>query len=153
MSALWTDIQSERKLREKMFRCHRDMSPGPVEADVTQLLLPGIFIFAAAMVIVHGDGRIVIPGDAGNPPLPDQRNHLVGPGSITHQVSEVVHRIYTPLVYVGQRGFQRWKIGVDVRHECVTKALSSHQSPRRITLADAGHASWNSTELCTPAGT
>ena len=66
------------------------------------------------MLVIRGDGRIVVPGDAGDMSVPDQRNDFIRPGGIPDQVSEVIGGIQPAGFHVREHRFQGGQIGMNI---------------------------------------
>src|SRR5688572_9228253 len=116
-----------------------------------QLLLSWILVLAAAMLVVGRDRGVVVarnPGDTG----PDERlDDLVRPRRIPHEVAKVVRGVHVPTRRdVAQHCLERRQIGVNVGDEGVAHRQPSSSA---ITVADAGHASRNSTDCLISSGT
>src|SRR5689334_11078006 len=111
------------------------------------------------MLVVRGNARVIVPGHARYAEASQQGHGLVWPGSITHEVAEVVRCADALLpTDVGQDRLQGGQVGVDVGDESVSHVASDAVPPRVesilcMTTADAGQASANSTEPFTAGGT
>src|SRR5258706_7710678 len=112
---------------------------------------------ASAVLVIGRDGRIVIARNAGNRPLAEQIHHLVRPGGVAGEITEMVDRVHVrPLANVGEGGLQRGKICVNVGDQCESlhcRARAAAPTRRVITPAVSGHAPWNSADAFTTSGT
>src|SRR5882672_6330342 len=112
---------------------------------------------ASAVLVIARDGRIVIARNTGNRSLAESIHHLVRPGGVTGEITEMVDRVHVrPLVNVGEDGLQRGKIRVNVGDQCESlHCLARAAAPTRrvITTAVSGHAPWNSADVFTTSGT
>jgi hypothetical protein len=104
MAAPGAQVPPEGLLPKRPLDLRRDMLAGPAITYVGELLGAGAVGAATAVLVVVGDGRIVVASDPLDCPLPDQGHDLVGPGGVADEVPEMVDGTdiiaLTPIVYI-----------------------------------------------------
>src|SRR5918997_1361448 len=126
----WPQVHSERQLTQPPLGLRRDACPGPLVAQMREFFLMGSICLAAAVLVLSSDGRIVITRYTRYPPLLQDGDRLIGPGSVAHQVTEMVGRLdLPPSLYVRQHRFEGRQVRVDVRDEGVL-----HRCLRDVSL-------------------
>src|SRR5215211_1393509 len=90
------EVHPEGQGTEEAFGLEGDMLPGPLVAEVRELLLMRGLRLAAAVLVVGGDRGVVVACDPRYPPLLQKGDYLVGPGRVAAQVAKVVDRIHVP---------------------------------------------------------
>ena len=97
----------------------------PCDGVLPQRLCLFACVGAAAVVTAIANALIIVAHECGNIPLTNGCNDLIGKGAITDQVTQSVQRIHFLLVDVGEYGFQRRQVAVDITKDRYTVHLSS----------------------------
>ncbi len=106
-------VNAERKGREGALGASGDVGARPGVAQVRELLLMRVFIPAPAVLVVGGNGAVVVAADAGDTRALDERDGFVGPRCVPHQIAQVVDGFDIPATGdVGQYRLERRQVGV-----------------------------------------
>src|ERR1035437_4585720 len=87
----------------------------PTEALMRKLLLLGVLGTAATVLVRRGDGRVVVPRDAGDSGALEHRDDFIRPGRVADQIAQVVDPGELSFrLRVAQYGVERRAIRMDV---------------------------------------
>src|SRR5450830_1469351 len=90
----------------------------PTEALMRKLLLMGVLGTAATVLVRRGDGRVVVPRDAGDSGALEHRDDFIRPGRVADQIAQVVDPGELSFrLRVAQYGVERRAIRMDVGEE------------------------------------
>ena len=84
-----TEVEAEREPSERAPGVARAVPPRPFVGEMRQLRLMRILVPASAVLVAGRRRRVVIAGNTLDAILLQERDRLVGPGGVAHQVTEV----------------------------------------------------------------
>src|SRR5688572_27252735 len=87
-----------------------------------ELFLPGIFVLAATMLVIRGNGRVVVPGYSEYSGFPKQLDCFVGPRSVPHEVTQMKGGVHARLpADVLQDCLEGGKVGMNVGDQGIAR--------------------------------
>ncbi len=110
-------VDPERESGENLARRLAHARLRPLEGDAAQVLLLRILVPAAAVIAVPRHRRVVVAGHAGHRPAVQKLDDFVRPGSVAHEVAEVVDAVGPLRLDLGPRRLQGGQVPVDVAQE------------------------------------
>jgi hypothetical protein len=88
------------------------------------------------VLVVVGDGGVVVANDAGYAPLADQGDHLVGPGGVAYEVAKVVHGAdFVTFDYVREHRFKAGQVRAYVGYHSAFHGSLQHG--RRLSIKNS----------------
>jgi hypothetical protein len=94
---------------------------------------------AAAVVVVTGDGVVIVSVGGGDRPLGDQRDYLVGMRAVAGEITSAVDALDPELVDPRQRRVQRRNVAVDIGDDRDGPVYSSRHRRRTADPGLAAH--------------